>query len=189
MRTRHSDDAVVLREPRETDRDDRLAIGRHAEFVLLVGGDDRDLATLTGEEVDAWYRDVAADPLCWVIEVEGRAIGTARLRLVDQANRKARYSIGIFDPAMWGRGYGTKATRLVVGYGFDVVGLHRIELRVLADNHRAIRSYESCGFVREGVHREIEFVAGRWLSDLYMSILEDEYRSGDRFGTDQRAHQ
>lgn len=168
---------VTLRRPTPRDRVDRLAIGRHPEFVRLVGGDDSDLEALTVDEVDAWYRSVEADPLCWVIEVDGLAIGTARLHKLDEVNRNARYSVGIFDPAMWGRGYGTAATRLVVQYGFEVLGLHRIELRVLVDNHRAIRAYERGGFVREGVHRDIELVAGRWLSDLCMSILEHEYRS------------
>ncbi len=129
------------------------------------------------EDAEAWYQAVMADPLCWVIEVEGRAIGTARLRLVDEGNRCALYSIGIFDAAMWGRGIGTAATRLVVAYGFEELGLHRIELRVLHDNARAIKAYERCGFQREGVHRDVEFVSGRWLSDLYMSILEDEYEA------------
>lgn len=32
--------------------------------------------------------------------------------------------------------------------------LHRIELTVVADNHRAIRLYEKVGFQREGVKRE-----------------------------------
>jgi RimJ/RimL family protein N-acetyltransferase len=55
--------------------------------------------------------------------------------------------------------------------------LHRIDLRVLAFNQRAIACYEKCGFVREGVVREGVFIAGEWQSDVLMSILEHEYRS------------
>lgn len=33
-------------------------------------------------------------------------------------------------------------------------GLHRIELTVVADNHRAVHLYEKVGFQREGVKRE-----------------------------------
>jgi len=32
--------------------------------------------------------------------------------------------------------------------------LHRVELTVVADNHRAIRLYEKVGFQREGLKRE-----------------------------------
>ncbi len=117
-----STDLLKLRALRQGDRDHRLAIGRHSEFVRLVGGDESDLQSLTADDVDAWYQHVEADPFCWVIHVDGRAIGTARLHNVDEVNRNARYLIGIFDPAMWGLGYGTEATRLVVRYGFDVLG-------------------------------------------------------------------
>jgi RimJ/RimL family protein N-acetyltransferase len=40
--------------------------------------------------------------------------------------------------------------------GFGVLGLHRIELRVLATNRRAIDCYLACGFRKEGVRREAE---------------------------------
>lgn len=52
-----------LREVRQGDCEDRLAIGRHAEFPRLVGGDVQDLAPLTLEDVEAWYRTVESDPL------------------------------------------------------------------------------------------------------------------------------
>lgn len=174
---------VTLRGPLERDIADRIAIGSNAEFVRLVGGDDRVLAPMTESEGEDWFRRVAAEPYYWVIEIEGRAVGTARLHHLDEPNRKAMFAIGIFDPALWGKAYGSIATRLVLTFGFETLRLHRIALRVLADNHRAIRAYEKCGFVREGVHREIEFVGGRWLSDLWMSILEDEFRAQpDRLG-------
>ncbi len=167
---------MTLRGPLETDITDRVTIGRNAEFVRLVGGDDRNITPMTEPEARDWLQRVAAESYYWVIEIGDRAVGTARLHHLDEPNRKAMFAIGIFDSAMWGKGYGTIATRLVLAYGFEMLRLHRIALRVLADNLRAIRSYEKCGFVREGVHRDIEFVGDRWLSDLWMSILEDEYR-------------
>ena len=46
---------------------------------------------------------------------------------------------------------------------------------MLSENARAVAMYERCGFRREGVAREVEYVNGRWLSDLWMSILDAEY--------------
>jgi RimJ/RimL family protein N-acetyltransferase len=132
---------------------------------------------LTAEEVARWYAGVYAEASAWVIAVDGRAIGTARLRGLDDPHRRGRFAIGIFDPAWWGRGTGTEATRLVVRHAFDTLRLHRVELRVLTDNHRAIAVYEKCGFVREGVERDNVFAGGEWRRDLFMSILEDEYRT------------
>ncbi len=167
---------VVLRSPKPSDRLDRLACGRHVEYVRMVGGDHRYVAELTVEEADRWYSGVVRCPLGWVIEAEGRCVGHARLHHLDEENRRARYAIGIFDPRAWGRGLGTEATRLVLGYAFDNLLLHRVDLRVLAYNQRAIACYEKCGFVHEGIEREGALIAGEWQSDWMMSILENEYR-------------
>jgi len=120
----------------------------------MVGGNPATMPPLIQEEVEMWYRQVAGDPLHWIIALEERCIGTARLHNLDRQNRRARYAIGIFDPACWGQGYGTEATRLVLRYAFEELKLHRVDLRVLEFNHRAIACYEKCGFVREGIERE-----------------------------------
>ena len=167
---------VALRAPRETDKQERLAYGRDAEFRRMVGGDPRTLPPLTAAGVEAWYRQAVQEQYHWILEAEGRCIGTARLHEVDAENRRAKYAVGIFGPEFRGRGLGTEATRLVLTYAFEVLSLHRVELRVLAFNQRAIACYEKCGFVREGIEREGAWVGGQWQSDVIMSILEHEYK-------------
>jgi RimJ/RimL family protein N-acetyltransferase len=58
------------------------------------------------------------------------------------------------------------------------LGGERVNLRVLAFNSRAIRAYEKCGFVQEGVERESAFVNGRWHDDIMMSVLDHEFLTG-----------
>lgn len=170
---------TFLRPPQEDDKANRLACGRDPEFARMVG-DERELGVLTVEEVDRWYGWLLARPLGWIIEVDGRAAGDARLDHFNLQDRRARYAIGIFDSALWGQGIGTEATRLVLGYAFDELGLHRVDLRVLEYNRRAITSYEKCGFVREGFERESAFIGGEWHSDVIMGILETEYRAASQ---------
>lgn len=141
----------------------------------MVGGDPRTLPALTRAEVEGWYRRAAEKEWAWIIEYEQRCIGIARLNDWDQANRRASYSIGIYAPSLWGQGLGSEATRLVLRYAFQVLELHRVELRVLDFNQRAIACYEKCGFVREGVERESAFIGGQWCSDVRMSVLAHEY--------------
>ena len=167
---------VLLRPPRESDKRDRLACGRNAEAVRMFGGDERNIAPLTAGEVERWYERAAGDPLHWMIEFEGRCVGDARLHSLDRQSRRARYAIGLFDALVWNHGLGTEATRLVLRHAFETLGLHRVDLRVLEYNHRAIAAYEKCGFVREGLERESALVADEWHSDVMMSILEQEYR-------------
>jgi ribosomal-protein-alanine N-acetyltransferase len=168
---------IVLRPPREKDKQDRLASGRDAEFRKMVGGDPHTLPPLTEAEVERWYQQVCQERHHWIIEGEGRCIGTARLHAIDNANRRAKYAIGIFAPEHRGRGWGTTVTRLILTYAFDVLALHRVELRVLAFNQRAIACYTKCGFVPEGVEREGAWIGGQWQSDLLMSILEQDYKA------------
>lgn len=165
---------VILRSAVPRDVDDRLSCGQHPEIVRMYGGDSRDLAPYSREDAEAWYRATKAHPLAWVIEHEGRCIGTARLT-VSESDRRARHAIGIFDISKLGMGLGTEATKLILGYAFGTLALHRVDLRVLEYNKRAIACYEKCGFVKEGVEREGALVEGKWESDVMMSILDREY--------------
>jgi RimJ/RimL family protein N-acetyltransferase len=75
------------------------------------------------------------------------------------------------------QGYGTDAVRLVVDYGFRELGLHRIELNVLAFNTRAIAAYRKAGFTEEGRARDAVFHDGHWYDEVSMAILAREWRS------------
>jgi RimJ/RimL family protein N-acetyltransferase len=74
-----------------------------------------------------------------------------------------------------GRGYGTDAVRVIVGYGFREMGLHRIQLGVAPFNPAGIRAYEKAGFVEEGRLRESVLHDGRWYDEVLMSILDHEW--------------
>jgi RimJ/RimL family protein N-acetyltransferase len=74
------------------------------------------------------------------------------------------------------RGLGTEALRLIVGHGFEQLGLHRIALEVFAFNPRARRVYEKTGFVVEGVLRDALRYDGAWVDAIVMSILAPEWK-------------
>ena len=103
-------------------------------------------------------------------------VGHVGLFGADVKERFAVFGI-IIGPPFWGRGLGTDATRLMVRYGFDELGLHRIELNVWAFNERAVRAYTAAGFAIEGRRRENVFHDGRWHDELLMAQLEPEWRA------------
>ncbi|MGH2353036.1 MAG: GNAT family N-acetyltransferase [Chloroflexota bacterium] len=78
-----------------------------------------------------------------------------------------------------GAGYGTEALRVALRYAFGDLKLHKIYLRVLEYNTRAIRTYEKCGFRVEGILREEMKVNGRWHDLIYMGVLADEFADAD----------
>jgi len=112
----------------------------------------------------------------WAVEHNGCCVGSAGLR-VDAGQHRATYSVGLFVAALRGRGLGRDITRLVAAWGFGGLGLHRIELEVLAFNTRAIRCYLACGFRQEGVRREAELYPDGWKDLISMGLLRSEYEA------------
>ncbi len=52
-----------------------------------------------------------------------------------------------------GRGFATRAVRLVARWAFEELAIERLELRAHPDNEASIRVAERAGFTREGLER------------------------------------
>ena len=96
---------------------------------------------------------------------------------VDWNHRNAWLGIGIGEADYRGKGYGTDAMRLLVGYGFRELDLYRIQLGVFRNNLRAIRCYEKVGFVHEVVKRAEVYRDGQRIDCLYMGLLRSEWEA------------
>jgi RimJ/RimL family protein N-acetyltransferase len=103
---------------------------------------------------------------------DGKVLGEVVLYDLDADNETMGLRIALI--AEQGKGYGTDAIRLLLRYGFDVVGLHRVELEVFDFNPRAIASYRKCGFVEEGRLREALLWEGQWHDALLMGVLRTD---------------
>jgi len=166
---------VTLRQARHADVDARFALGRDPRITELYGLDPDAMRPFDRESAEAWVRRLREHPCAWIIEYDESMIGEVRLDRIDRTDRRASLAIGIADPALLGKGLGTETIRLVLAHAFDTLGLHRISVRVLARNGRAIRSYEKCGFRVEGRERETVFLKGQWEDDILMGLLDREF--------------
>lgn len=167
---------VLLRPPQPEDVAGRLALGRDPGIVRMFGGDPTSLPPLTEAGAAQWMAGLVKHPHGWVVEHEGQVLGEARLDGMDPHDARARLAIGLLDPARLGMGLGRKTVRLVLGHAFGTLGLHRVSLRVIAYNTRAIRCYLACGFVVEGREREAALVGAERHDDIMMGILAREFR-------------
>jgi len=169
---------VILRESREADIDDRLRHPIDPEEEDGYGSawrrewDGRRYHTR--EYLTTRRRPAESGDYSWAIEYDRHCIGGAGLR-VDADQHCATYSVGIFAAALRGRGLGREVTRLVLSWGFGGLGLHRVQLEVLAGNSRAINCYLACGFRQEGVRREAELYPDGWKDFILMGLLRPEY--------------
>jgi ribosomal-protein-alanine N-acetyltransferase len=172
-------ESVTLRALRPQDRAARQRHGWHAEIERGYGASTVTRA-MSDDDVEEWYAHwelaaAEANRIHWVLEFEGGAVGAVFLHAINAEDRRARYAIGLYHPSFFGRGLGQQATRLVLHHAFETLMLHRVDLRVLDFNHRAIASYRACGFVEEGREREVCFLDGRWHDDVVMAVLEHEF--------------
>ncbi|MFS8049287.1 GNAT family protein [Rhizobium sp. BR 314] len=170
---------VRLRPPCDEDADVRFSLGTNAEISEMYGIDKDDIKPMTREGAARWVQWLSERPHTWVIEIDGAFAGEIRLDNVNLQDRRATMAIGISNPALLGKSFGTEAITLLLRHAFTEMKLHRIGIRVLAYNKRAIRAYEKCGFIVEGRERETVYVKGSWHDDIMMGLLDREFFARD----------
>lgn len=69
------------------------------------------------------------------------------------------------------QGYMTSAVRLVTGFAFHQLGLHRVEAACLPHNQASIGLLQKCGFAQEGLARGYLRIAGEWRDHLLFARL------------------
>jgi RimJ/RimL family protein N-acetyltransferase len=131
-------------------------------------------------KIEAWLatRGRHHDRADWAVvrAEDGAFLGEAVLSHVDLDNESANYRVWLAGPQVFGRGYGTEITQLVVDYALGACGLHRVSLGVYDFNPRAQRVYEKCGFIHEGRLRHALLWEGQWHDKLLMAILSNDPR-------------
>jgi RimJ/RimL family protein N-acetyltransferase len=108
---------------------------------------------------------------------EDQPIGMINLSGFNWVSGDCFVGIGLGEREYWGKGYGSEAMNLILGYGFRQLNLHRVSLDVFEYNPRAVRSYEKCGFQHEGrVRGALNRDGHRW-DLIFMGILREEWEA------------
>jgi diamine N-acetyltransferase len=153
---------VILRAVEREDLKRLHELQRNVDLVLLGDGEWEPRPLAAREQ---WYdKHAADDDKAWfVIEVGGTVIGDLNL-----------------DPAYLGQGYGREAIGLMLDWAFRIQNYERIWLDTWATNERAIRCYQSLGFVEEGRQRRHLFVDGEYVDAVLMGLLREEWQARRR---------
>ncbi|MBQ8351017.1 MAG: GNAT family N-acetyltransferase [Clostridia bacterium] len=111
--------------------------------------------------VEACYRTGKFFDLAVIHRESNRMIGTCGFAHIDFSNNAAELGY-VLHPDFWNCGIATEAASRILQYGFEVLGLHRIEARYMKDNLASRRVMEKCGMRFEGIQRGLMQIKGRY---------------------------
>ena len=89
----------------------------------------------------------------FAIIIDCEVAGSVAFINVDMRQGNAQLSAWIAQ-RYWGQGLATRALTLLLKFGFEALGLHRISAFHVSDNQKSERMLKKLGFTLEGTHRE-----------------------------------
>jgi ribosomal-protein-alanine N-acetyltransferase len=75
----------------------------------------------------------------------------------------------------WGKGYATEALSKLIYFGFNDLGLHRIEAGCAVENIASIKVLEKVGMTKEGIKRKKLPIRGEWKDNYFYAILDEDF--------------
>ena len=119
-------------------------------------------ADLEENETGIWWAVCSAD--------NNEFYGAGGLNSLSKVHRKAEIGFWLL-PDFWRQGIMTEAMPLICSYGFNTLGLHRIEGFVEVENENCKNAIANLGFVHEGTMKECEIKNGQFISlDIYAKL-------------------
>lgn len=108
---------------------------------------------------------------------EDQLLGNCSLFAMDPIRRVAEVGIFLGDEEQRGQGYGTEALQLICEYGFKILNLNNIMLRVFEFNQPAIRCYEKAGFRVFGRRSQSYYMNDTYFDEIYMEMLRSDCKT------------
>lgn len=105
-----------------------------------------------------------------------KPIGNVALNKISHKDSHATFGIFIGEEDYHGHGLGTEAARLIIGYAFEQLNLHRINSNALAFNERSIKMHLRLGFEKEGCQRQKIFKNGAYQDEIIFGLLRENWK-------------
>ena len=107
--------------------------------------------------VDGYFdRQASRGRVLLAVMLAGAPIGEVKLWDIDRENRECKLGIHMQSDAVKGRGFGTRAEQLAVGYAFRELGLDRVLADAILKNTRSQHVLQKAGFrflSQDGIYR------------------------------------
>ncbi len=122
-------------------------------------------------KTEAWYDSIKSktDRYDAVIECNGDPVGIIGLLSIEDG--KAEYYITIGEKEFKGKGIALEASRELLNYAKEQLGLDQVYLYTEVDNIPAQKLFEKLGFCKQGVEKNSAYNRGK-LVDRYFYELQ-----------------
>jgi uncharacterized protein len=169
---------VQLRELRTSDAPSLFTMLTSQEVARFISPPP---STVEGfEKFIAWThrQRTAGTYVCFAVTLKGfdTAIGIFQVRETEPGFSTAEWGFAIGSP-FWGTGVFEEAAELVLEFGFETLGIHRLEARAAVKNGRGNGALAKIGAVQEGILRKSFLRDGEFLDQVLYAIVEDDWRA------------
>lgn len=105
-----------------------------------------------------------------------KIIGTISLQYIDKEDFKTEIGYWLSEDQQ-GKSIMRKSCQALITYCFDILKLHRIEIRCALTNVASQHIPEKLGFTQEGILREAAFINGQFHDLFLYSLLSSEFHT------------
>lgn len=106
---------------------------------------------------------------------KGENVGYAKISAIDERLGNCDCTIYIFKQYRQNK-YATNAYDILLKYIFDERRMHKVHCCMLEGNKEGERFLQKFNFKLEGARSDMFYVHGKYLTEYYFGLLEEEYR-------------
>ncbi|AKG04730.1 GNAT family N-acetyltransferase [Salimicrobium jeotgali] len=110
-----------------------------------------------------------------VIETNGEIVGTVVYYWEEKLSYWLEVGIGIYNPAYWGKGIGTRALNMWIDYLFRAMPLVRIGIRTWSKNDRMLQLASKLGMKEEARIRKAHLYRDSYYDSVRFGVLREEW--------------
>ena len=168
---------LVLRRLQPQDARDMYEYASRAEVTeFLLWNEHKSLAYTKEYLRYIESRYSVGDFYDWAVTLKdgGKMIGTCGFAKIDTVNNSAELGY-VLNPDHHKKGIAKEAAETVIRFGFESLGLNRIEARFMEGNTPSLRVMEKLGMSFEGFARESVFVKGSYKTVGKCALLSKNF--------------
>jgi len=164
---------VRLRPPKPEDAVPMVGWFEDLETTLFLGRRSPPTVEMENEWLERTARD--ANSVVWVIEVDGRAVGTTGIREIDWKNGFGTTGTMIGDRSLWGKGIGRETMQLRARYAFTQLPLRKLKSSYFDGNTASGRAQAAAGYREVGRYRADRYVDGKWVDEVMTEVMREDW--------------